>query len=212
MNERFKLNFTPAQYGGVLQAVFHDLDGYQCRLRGVDNESITLGLVGPRDFWMMHLDRERAGAIGRALTGFAETSKLGEGREDVAQILQAHIAEIERSQENASRQAYSALERAQSLRDCLAIAIQGLREHDSESKLAEVLERSLDDVGLGARSNKKAARRGIHGAYRNRLGWISAELNDYAYGKDGDGERFSEWEEIATAYAAIERAIERLDK
>jgi hypothetical protein len=85
MTEEFKLNFAPAQYGDVLQAVFKDLDGYQCRLREVSCEdksaekSIVLGLVGPRDFGMMHLSREQARELGRALTRFAETGALGEG-------------------------------------------------------------------------------------------------------------------------------------
>jgi ribosomal protein S14 len=91
MTEPFKLNFAPAQYGGVLQAVFYDLDGYQCRMREVSgaDASVILGLVGPRDFGVMHLSREQARELGRALTGFAETGKLGESGEDSLQILQA---------------------------------------------------------------------------------------------------------------------------
>jgi len=40
MSGEFKLNFAPAQFGDVLQAMFHDLDGYQCRLRGCDVERV----------------------------------------------------------------------------------------------------------------------------------------------------------------------------
>jgi hypothetical protein len=90
MTEPFKLNFAPAQYGGVLQAVFNDIDGYQCRIREVlgADKSVILGLVGPRDFGVMHLSREQARELGRALTGFADTGKLGESGEAPPQNLQ----------------------------------------------------------------------------------------------------------------------------
>ena len=54
-----------------------------------DNKTITLGLVGPRDFRMMHFSRDQAGVIGRELTRFAETCALGESGEETSQILQS---------------------------------------------------------------------------------------------------------------------------
>lgn len=95
MSEPFKLNFKPAEYGAVMQAVFHDLDGYQCRMREVlgADMSVALGLVGPRDFGMMHLSREMAGEIALQLWGFAKTGKLGQGGEGASQNLQERINE-----------------------------------------------------------------------------------------------------------------------
>ena len=44
-----------------------------------------------------------------------------------------------------------------------------------------------------------------------RLDCIATELNHYAYGKDkATSERYPEWEEIAMAFGALERVVERL--
>ncbi len=48
--------------------------------------------------------------------------------------------------------------------------------------------------------------------FRFRLEEIKNELSNYAYGKQLDGERFPEWNEIAAAYAALDRVITRHDK
>lgn len=45
---------------------------------------------------------------------------------------------------------------------------------------------------------------------RERLDVIATELNEYAYGKTGDGSRYPEWEEIAVAFGALERAAQRM--
>jgi len=47
------------------------------------------------------------------------------------------------------------------LRGLLMFAVQSLREHDPESKLAEVLERSLDDSLLQAWVRKKPRSAGL---------------------------------------------------
>ena len=42
-----------------------------------------------------------------------------------------------------------------------------------------------------------------------RLIEINQELAHYAYGKMPNGERYAQWDEIALAFGAIERALER---
>lgn len=49
------------------------------------------------------------------------------------------------------------------------------------------------------------------GEFWNRIEEIKNELSFYAYGKMADGERFPEWDEVASAYAALNRVIERHD-
>jgi hypothetical protein len=94
MTKQFKLNFAPGEDGRP-RAIFHDLDGYQCRLRGCDSKSLTLGLVGPRDFGIMHLDRERAREIALALLGFAVSGELGDKGKAALQNLRAAFERVE---------------------------------------------------------------------------------------------------------------------
>lgn len=49
-------------------------------------------------------------------------------------------------------------------------------------------------------------------SYADRLAAIAAELNKYAYGKDATGERYPEWDEAATAFYALERALKRIQQ
>lgn len=44
----------------------------------------------------------------------------------------------------------------------------------------------------------------------DRLEIIAVELGHYAYGNNEIGYRYPEWEEIATAFGALERVIRRL--
>jgi hypothetical protein len=46
--------------------------------------------------------------------------------------------------------------------------------------------------------------------YTDRLEVIATELNEYAYGRDANGERYPEWDEVAMAFYALERALKRM--
>jgi hypothetical protein len=98
MSEPFKLDFAPANDRGFMRADFKDRNGDACSIQEsslATEECIWLGLnegthhhVTGDCLARMHLNREQAGELGRALLGFAKTGKLGESGEAAPQNLQ----------------------------------------------------------------------------------------------------------------------------
>jgi hypothetical protein len=183
MTERFKLDFAPAQHGGVLQAVFHDLDGYQCRLRGCDSESLTLGLVGPRDFGMMHLDRERSREISLALLGFAVSGELGDKGKAALQNLRAACERVELTDQILQahhQQAQSFANLTMQLQGSLAAGVKLERENE---RLRELLRQSRHLYG---RNGKESVE--LFEDWRRRVEAVLAPASD-AETKPKEGEK-----------------------
>lgn len=111
-NGAFKLNFAPANDRGFLRADFKDRNGDACSIQEsslATEECIWLGQnegthhhVTGNCMARMHLNRDQAREIGRALLGFAETGKLG--GEDAPQNLQDRVADLQQERDDAIRQ------------------------------------------------------------------------------------------------------------